>query len=796
MKRILWLLIPLLLAGCGQIAQPASTATPTATPTITPSPTVTATPTPTPSPTPTPTPLPAEVLTEAAHAARNGNWVDAEAFYRQVLTYPDSEETRLQAATGLGATLLAADKPQEAIAALSPVLSQTTTLTAAVDLHILLGDAFMQAGQPLTATGHYQAVIQHAPTLARYAHEWLADALFAGGDYTEALQTYQAALATAPTASRQVYLWEKIALSQARLGREAEALAAYDAILAIAKIPAYRARIMNQAAQTAQAFGDTEEAYRRMQQLVAAYPKTDYAYQSLIVLVDAGQPVDDMLRGLVDYYAQAYTPAILAFQRVIGQATQPDGRPYYYLGLSYLDAGNYEEALHTFDTLLTMTGDPYIGSAIYAKARTLAALGRREDAVRTYRSLAEQYPDHPRAPAALWQAAALLEQDDAETAAQAYLQMAEQYPNDDGAPEARFHAGLLRYRHGDVLGAQEAWRDLAAWYPASPRGQAALFWLGKTYLQIGDTLSATEVLSRAANLTPWKFYGLRAADLLAGRQPFASSGSAPAPCSLTDQQQAETWLAGWIGITNTFSSQLPPAIQQDDRWQRGTRLLRLGHYEEGSSELDALRHATDDNALTQYRLSLALRDVGLYRSSIAAAISVWRLSPAEDFRELPRFIGCLIYPLYYRDLVEPEALAEGFDPLVVYALLRQESMFQSGATSFAAAHGLMQVIPSTGQQIAQALGWPPNYQTHDLYRPMVSVRFGVWYLARQRDAIDGNLIAGMAAYNGGPGNAARWWQAAQGDQDLFVELISLDETRTYIERIREHYAHYVWLYRD
>ena len=107
----------------------------------------------------------------------------------------------------------------------------------------------------------------------------------------------------------------------------------------------------------------------------------------------------------------------------------------------------------------------------------------------------------------------------------------------------------------------------------------------------------------------------------------------------------------------------------------------------------------------------------------------------------------------------------------------------------------MQVIPPTGQEIFNALGWPPNYSTPDLYRPMVSVHYGVWYLARQRDYIDGNLFAGMAAYNGGPGNAMRWWTAANADQDLFVELIGFAETRTYVERIREHYARYAWLYR-
>ncbi len=214
----------------------------------------------------------------------------------------------------------------------------------------------------------------------------------------------------------------------------------------------------------------------------------------------------------------------------------------------------------------------------------------------------------------------------------------------------------------------------------------------------------------------------------------------------------------------------------------------------GGPSLRLLRVATADDALTQYRLALYFRDVGLYRSSIIAATALWQLSPAADVGQLPLFIGCLIYPMYYSDLVEQEAAANGLSPLYVYSLMRQESLFEGFATSSAAAQGLMQVIPPTGAAIAEALDWPPDYQSQDLYRPMVSVRFGVWYLAQQKERFDGNLFAALAAYNGGPGNAVGWMEAADGDTDLFVELVGFGETQNYIRLIREYYAAYRWLY--
>ena len=312
----------------------------------------------------------------------------------------------------------------------------------------------------------------------------------------------------------------------------------------------------------------------------------------------------------------------------------------------------------------------------------------------------------------------------------------------------------------------------------------------------GELVSATDALSQAVSLGAWEFYGLQAGDLLDGSPPFPQDAGVAVRCDApAAQSEAEAWLEDWLDLAPEVAvGTLPAAISSDVRFRRAEFLLDVGRFEDARLELEKLRVATVDDALTQYRLALAFRDLGVYRSSISAASALWRLSPAEDISALPRFIGCLIYPTYYSDLIEPAAATEDLPPLLVYALLRQESLFEGQATSFAAARGLMQVIPPTGDAIAAALGWPPGYETSDLYRPMVSVRFGTWYLAEQRDYIDGNLYAAMAAYNGGPGNSRWWWDQAEGDPDLFVELIAFSETRRYVRLIREHFAAYEWLY--
>jgi len=106
---------------------------------------------------------------------------------------------------------------------------------------------------------------------------------------------------------------------------------------------------------------------------------------------------------------------------------------------------------------------------------------------------------------------------------------------------------------------------------------------------------------------------------------------------------------------------------------------------------------------------------------------------------------------------------------------------------------LMQIIPDTGQWIALQLGWR-DYQNNDVYRPYVNVAFGTYYLRYVMDSLDGLPYAALAGYNGGPGNAAQWLSISGPDLDLFVQTISLDETRTYVRRIYEQYDVYRALY--
>lgn len=753
----------------------------------------------TPTPIPTPTPLPADLLRIGEEALFIGDTEGAVLAFQAALSAAADGEITAQALLGLGTAYLEDGDCHSAAGALQDLLSRFPASLVAHQAHFLLAEALVDAGDPLAAAEHYRAYLQGDTAIAPYLHEWLGDSLYAGGDYAGAAAACQAGLESALDLSFEVGLREKLALVSVAQEDYDGALAQYDAILAQARIPGYRARIMHQAAQTLLLAGQADEGYTRHLEVIQTYPDSPWAYRSLLVLVEAGVEVDDFTRGVVDYYGGAYGPAVAALYRYIEASPDHAGDAHYYAGLSHLAAGSPVLAATQFQALVeahpesSRWGDGWIGWA-----QALSAQGDVGGAVETYHAFVAAAPDHPRAPEALWTAAQLLEAaGELEEAARTYEECQASYPTSDYGGPALLRAGLQHYQMGKVEDAAADWEALAEGYPGSSYQAAGFLWLGKAHLSAGRPLSATDAFSKAAQADPIGYYGLRAADLLADplAPPFPPADYAPPLETNDDQAEAETWLAGWLGLASREGlADLNPTLATDPRLVRGLELWRLGRRDEAKAELESLRQATDDDPLAQYRLTLLFRDLGLYRSSILAATNLIRLSPAATPLEAPPYLARLSYPTYYEDLVLSNGLTEDLPPLLLFALIRQESLFEGFATSHAYAHGLMQVIPSTGSLIASRLGWPPGYETNDLYRPFVSLRFGTWYLAQQRDRFSGRLDVALAAYNGGPANAERWLAAAGNDPDLFLELITLGETRLYLERIREHYAIYAALY--
>jgi soluble lytic murein transglycosylase len=133
--------------------------------------------------------------------------------------------------------------------------------------------------------------------------------------------------------------------------------------------------------------------------------------------------------------------------------------------------------------------------------------------------------------------------------------------------------------------------------------------------------------------------------------------------------------------------------------------------------------------------------------------------------------------------------------------MRQESEFLPHAESEAGARGLMQLMPATAHAVAEAAGValkdkrPKGKPADKLLEPETNIALAQHYLGElmTHPGIRNNLLLLMAAYNGGPGNVAKWRTRSGLNDDplLFLEMIPARETRIFVQRVLTNY----WAYR-
>ena len=798
-KKIVWLGMIVLISACQSFPLPVSLPLPTAAPTNTQGPPPT--PTPLPSPTPLPTMEPVARIDTADEALFFGDYDLAREQY--LTAFNDTTDGAIKAAAlwGMGRTELADDRYQQAIESFNELINTYPESTYSARAPFLVGLAYESLGEYQQAADAYNRYSENVPgVLDGYVQEYRGDALVEAGDFTEAQNAYSAAL-SASRLDDGITLQIKIAEARASFGDNAGALTLYDQIFSDSTNDYVKAQMDYYAGNAHLALGQVEEAHTRYRHAVENYPLSFYSYLSLVVLVDAGVEVDELDRALVDYFANQYDVALVAFDRYIAANPVNDGTAHYYRALTLRDLQRTQEAIEEFDYFIQTTPDHARAVDAWEEKGFIewAILGDYEAGIQTFLEFVATYPASSSAPDFLMSAARVMERANRlEEAASTWERIADEYSASQHVPMALFLSGITRYRMGDHGGALTTFqRDLLLSSEQSDKARAHL-WIGKAQQQLGDSSSAQASWQQGQAADPAGYYSMRARDLLMGRAPFEPPASTDLNPDLAQKRKdAEAWLRVTFGLPPETDLSGPGALAEDPSFVRGNELWELGMYEEARVEFEALRESVETDAIASFRLANHLLDLGLYRTAIFAAREVLTLAGLESQSAsltAPDYFNHIRYGLYYHDLIITEAQRYGLDPLLMFSLVRQESLFEGFVSSTAGAHGLMQVIPATGEQIAAELSWPPSYDSDDLYRPIVSVRFGSYYLSRNRDLLDGNLYAGLAAYNGGPGNAIAWRDLVGDDPDLFLEVVRFQETRDYIRLIYEIFSTYRTLY--
>jgi soluble lytic murein transglycosylase len=278
------------------------------------------------------------------------------------------------------------------------------------------------------------------------------------------------------------------------------------------------------------------------------------------------------------------------------------------------------------------------------------------------------------------------------------------------------------------------------------------YWSARTSEQLGDTELAKRGYAAVVPTDNW--YAVLSAARLG--QPFAPTVQ---PIGLSDPEMDRL-------------ADEPPFVRAHelDLCDLETEAIA-----EWRAAYDALAPGTQVQAV-----GLAAR-WGWYLQAISAAARL-RLFDDYDF----------LYPRPYDAEVRRGAAVSGLPQDLIYAIIRQESLYRADARSRAGALGLMQLLPETARRTARAWNLPlPT--TSSLLVPAVNVPLGSAFLRSVLDRAGGQVALAMASYNAGPGAVRRWLPDAPMATDVWVENIPYNETRGYVQRVSWHMIVFGWL---
>ena len=417
----------------------------------------------------------------------------------------------------------------------------------------------------------------------------------------------------------------------------------------------------------------------------------------------------------------------------------------YRLANAFLQGRLYTSALDALEGL----GAPSI------EAPALRALGRHDEALDAYRAWLDQVPGHAGARFGVAWSHWYLGDLDAADAAFAAL---------DG-PQALYGRALVANRRGDrteavrllratgepsrlwlatsLLEADERWSQAADVYLTLATGDSVYAddaaWRARVLAQrLGDA----ELLARAQEAVPaGSFFALRLGDGAAPpRLPTHDDLPAVEPEALAT--------AGWLAEAGDVE---------------GARLVLAFALRDASDEAEIVALGEALQALGEYRVPQRVADALLRDGS--DQLRTWRLA----------------YPEAWRELVTLEAKRADVDPHLVWAVMRRESAFYPDAISRSGAQGLMQVMPTTWDWIAELQDEDPA----DPFEVADNIRYGVHYLGWLQAYFSGDEELVVPSYNRGQGYIRRLYDSPQvrRDKDDLYRAIDALETREYLQNV-------------
>ncbi|HWR57795.1 MAG TPA: transglycosylase SLT domain-containing protein [Thermodesulfovibrionales bacterium] len=350
-------------------------------------------------------------------------------------------------------------------------------------------------------------------------------------------------------------------------------------------------------------------------------------------------------------------------------------------------------------------------------------------------------------------------------------------------------------REGSIEEALKIFRDAGTKYPS--HAEEALWGIAWTYFRSGDSEAALSVLTELDNKYPnpkYRYWKQRCAGVDTPDLNTRKNGFHKDIYSLLAQLKGAEDISGrlvtkanWTPGQNQSASgniSLPADVRT--ALNRFAILMEIEMKDDAVAEL-----ARTANKISSYDVLLyvcrKLQEAGAYNKAVALLSRFPGSGPSEQNDTLSK---SLLYPFAYWPVVSEISGRYTLDPLVLLAVMREESRFDPLARSFAGALGLMQIMPETAYNLDKKLGMNIS-DASAIYNIRTNIALGAYYLNALLKEL-GSLPAALAAYNAGRDKVKEWLKAGNyASYDEFIEDVPYDETRNYVKRVLLSYSTYL-----
>ncbi len=312
------------------------------------------------------------------------------------------------------------------------------------------------------------------------------------------------------------------------------------------------------------------------------------------------------------------------------------------------------------------------------------------------------------------------------------------------------------------------------------------FWQSVAKHKLKDDKGAIKIWKKLARDSFSSYYGAVASYML---ERYNISHTTPSKASQSKFFEDEKYF-------NTFSD----ANQKTLKYVH--KLIQLGLHQSASCELNHMDIQNFDDTQKMY-LSAMLYLSGDWLRMVINYNSI----PRSVRQSFPVGVETMMFPKKFDAKISQYAAKLGLEEEFIMAIIRQESIFNPKAKSWAGARGLMQLMPKTARNEARKI--KKNYldpqekaglrglksSKDKLFDHNVNIALGVHHVKSLFDIYKSPLFV-LTSYNASPSATKRWKKNITFDDKLlFIEKIPYKETRAYAKLVFRNYYYYKKLYK-